>query len=85
MDDASKEAIDESIKKVNEAVEGEDAAAIKNALEELPQATHALSKHMYEAAAQAGAAAPGGTEAPTSDSNTAADADVIDAEFEKKE
>ena len=85
LDDASKSAIESSIAKVNEAAKGEDVAAINSAIEELNQATHALSKHMYEAAAQAapqagGDAAPQGTPADGS-----ADEDVIDAEFEKKE
>ena len=52
--------------------------------EELTQATHALSKHMYEAAQAAPEAAGDASpqEAPATES---ADEDVIDAEFEKKE
>ena len=83
LDDGSKSAIETSIKKVNDAVAGDDVAAITSAVEELTQATHALSKHMYEAAAQA---APNATaDATDSGAGSAPDGDVIDAEFEKKE
>lgn len=80
LDDASKEALKAAIEKVNEAEKGEDIAAIKSAIENLEQASHALSKHIYEAANAAGGQTEGeeGASAP-------ADDDVIDAEFEKKE
>jgi molecular chaperone DnaK len=72
------------VTKVREASKGEDVAAINSAVEGLEQATHALSKHMYDAqqaaAAAAGGAAPDGAAQPGSDGGD----DVIDAEFEKK-
>jgi len=84
LDDASKEAIEASIKKVNETAEADDVAAISTAIEELTQAANALSKHLYEAAGSSEAAA--GSESDTdSEPDPADDADVIDAEFEKKE
>ncbi|MEW4486813.1 molecular chaperone DnaK [Thalassoglobus sp. JC818] len=86
LDDSSKTAIESAIQKVKDAEGGEDAAAIKSALEDLEQATHALSKHIYEASNAAGGAEgaePGA--APEADGSAAADDDVIDAEFEKKE
>jgi molecular chaperone DnaK len=60
-------------------------AAIKSAVEGLEQATHALSKHMYESAqaAASGGAAPGGA-GPAGGASAPADDNVIDAEFEKK-
>ena len=82
LDDAAKSAINSAIEKVKEAEKGEDAAAIKSAIENLEQATHALSKHMYESASA------GGTEAPSETAGAPAgdgDDDVIDAEFETKE
>ena len=83
VDDASKSAIEASIKKVKAAAEGEDAAAIKVAVEELGQASQALGEHMYKAAANSEAAGGGGE---SSDESAAGDDDnVIDAEFEKKE
>ncbi|TWT57854.1 Chaperone protein DnaK [Thalassoglobus neptunius] len=86
LDESSKTAIESAIQKVKDAEGGEDAAAIKSALEDLEQATHALSKHIYEASNPSGGAEgaePGA--APEADASAAADDDVIDAEFEKKE
>ena len=81
LDAGSKSAIEAAVAKVKEAANGEDVDAIESAIKDLETAAHALSKHMYEQAAQAGAtggpgAAPGGA-TPGGD-------DVIDAEFEKK-
>ncbi|MBX3444336.1 MAG: molecular chaperone DnaK [Planctomyces sp.] len=83
LDAGSKSAVESAAEKVKEAIKGDDVAAIKSASDNLEQATHALSKHMYEAAAAAGgtgAASEGGA-APASDNG---DENVIDAEFEKK-
>lgn len=84
IDDSSKSAIEASVKKVNDALETEDAAAITSACEELQQATHAFTEQMYkesQAAGGEGATAEGGdTSAPPADEE-----DVIDAEFEKKD
>ncbi len=80
LDEASKSALEAAMEKVREAEKGDDPAAIKSALENLEHATHALSKHIYEAASkegQAGQEATGGSSKPDED-------DVIDAEFEKK-
>jgi molecular chaperone DnaK len=81
LDAGSKSAIEAAVVKVKEKSEGEDVAAIDQAVGELEQATHALSKHMYEQAAKAG----GGVQpdAESGGANPAQD-DVIDAEFEKK-
>ncbi|MCA8990602.1 MAG: molecular chaperone DnaK [Planctomycetaceae bacterium] len=81
LDDASKEAINAAIAKVKDAINGEDAGAINSAIENLEQATHALSKHMYEAAQQAGDAAG----APEGGDSSGANDDVIDVEVESKE
>ncbi len=84
LDDASKSAIEASIEKVNEATQVEDLAAISSAVEELTQATHALSQHMYESAQSAGDAPGAEGDAPENSSTESAEDDVIDAEFEKK-
>ncbi|SFJ33117.1 molecular chaperone DnaK [Planctomicrobium piriforme] len=81
LDDASKSAIEAAIQKVRDAEKGEDAAAIKSAVENLEQATHALSKHIYEAASKAGGDA---NTAGAAEAKSGADDDVIDAEFETK-
>jgi len=84
LDDASKSAIEASIAKVNEAEKGDDVAAIETAFAELEQATHALSKHMYESKAEK-PATQGDEEAAESKSAGKEDENVIDAEFEKTE
>ncbi|NQV27182.1 MAG: molecular chaperone DnaK [Rhodopirellula sp.] len=79
LDDASKSAIEASIKKVKEAAEGDDIDRIKSAIDDLQQAAKAFAALYEQGGAQggaepetAGAAAGGGGD------------DVIDAEFEKK-
>ncbi|MEQ9406479.1 MAG: molecular chaperone DnaK [Fuerstiella sp.] len=80
LDEASRSAITASCDKVKKAAEGTDAAAIRNALEELGQASQALYQHMA-------AAAEGGGESPETAGATAGqgDDDIIDADFEKKD
>jgi len=76
LDEAAKTAVESAIAKVNDAATGEDVAAIDSAVDELNQASHALSKHMYDSA-ESDAASPEADQAGDND-------DVIDAEFEKK-
>lgn len=83
IDDSSKSAIEASVKKVNDAIGTEDAAAINSACEELQQATHAFTEQMYKESQAAGA---DGTSAEGGDAAAPAEEeDVIDAEFEKKD
>jgi molecular chaperone DnaK len=81
LDEGSKSAIEAAIRKVNEVAKGDNVAAIKSAIDELTQATHALSKHMYERAAQTSAPRSG----DGAERGSAPEEEVIDAEFEKKE
>lgn len=85
IDDSSKSAIEASVKKVNDAIGTEDAAAINTACEELQQATHAFTEQMYKEESQAA----GGADAASAEGADAAapaeEEDVIDAEFEKKD
>ncbi len=82
LDEGSKSAVEAAIQQVKEAEKGDDVAAIKSAISNLEQASHALSKHMYEAAQ----AAAGGSESGAAETAAASSGDdVIDAEFEKKE
>ncbi|MBQ16402.1 MAG: molecular chaperone DnaK [Planctomycetaceae bacterium] len=78
LDEDSKSAIEEAVTKVNETAGGDDPTAIDSAVEELTQATHALSQHMYESAPETAPNGDAATETPDDD-------DVIDVEFEKKE
>ena len=81
------EPLNKAIEKAREAAKGDDPQLIKSAIEELEQASHALSKTLYESAEPAGAGGPE-AEATTSAedaSGSAADDDAIDAEFEVKQ
>lgn len=82
LTDADKEPMNAVIKKVRDAVAGDDAAAITSVTGELEQAWQAFSKVLYEKAGadQASAAGDDGAEAAAS-----GDDDAIDAEFEVKD
>ena len=86
LSDADKEAVKKAMEKTREAAKGDDIQAIKSALSELEQASHALSKSLYETtgagAADPEAAAAAGASAPEPG---APDDDTIDAEFEVKD
>jgi len=76
---SDKAPLESAITKCRELAKGDDADAIISAHDELEQATHALSKVLYEATAQRGSETPqAGSEA-----EKPAD-DAIDAEFEVK-
>jgi molecular chaperone DnaK len=80
LKDSDKEPLRKAIEKTREVAKGDDGPAIKSAIEELEQASHALSKTLYETQ-QSTASQPqeeAGAEEP------AADEDAIDAEFEVK-
>ncbi|MCA9268924.1 MAG: molecular chaperone DnaK, partial [Planctomycetales bacterium] len=85
LGEADKEPLAKAIEKTREVAKGDDVAAIKSAIGELEQASHALSKVLYAGAEAGGAedaagpAGPGAGEAagPAGD-------DAIDAEFEVK-
>ncbi|MDZ4821142.1 MAG: molecular chaperone DnaK [Planctomycetota bacterium] len=78
-----KSALEAAITKTREVSKGTDVDAIKSAIGELEQASHAVSKTLYEAGPQAGAAA--GDAGPQAAGAAKADDDAIDAEFEVKE
>ena len=82
LKDADKEPLNKSIQKTRDAAKSEDAAAIKSAIEELEQASHALSKTLYET--QAAGTGPAGAEAGREAAPEPSEEDAIDAEFEVK-
>jgi molecular chaperone DnaK len=89
---ADKEAVSKAIEKTRAAAKEDDVERIKSAVRDLEQASHALSKTLYEAAGAHGAAAgaaPGaaasGTAGPGAKGGAGGDEDTIDAEFEVKE
>jgi len=79
LSDSDKAPMESAISKVKEAAGAEDVEAIKSAVKELEQAAHAFSKAMYESN-------EAGAESETAESATesAADDEAIDAEFEVK-
>jgi molecular chaperone DnaK len=80
LSESDKAPLTGAIEKVRKAAKGDDLAAIKQAVGELEQASHALAQHLYKQTgpkAEAGGAAPGGGGKGGKD-------DVIDAEFEVK-
>ncbi len=87
LSDADKNAVNAAIEKTREAAKGDDTEKIKSAIAELEQASHALSKALYEGAqAQAGAGADAAAgPPPDAADSTGDDDDAIDAEFEVKD
>ncbi|MBP5621522.1 MAG: Hsp70 family protein, partial [Thermoguttaceae bacterium] len=82
-----KSALNAAIEKTREACKTDDAEKIKSAFSELEQASHAMSKAMYESAqkAQEQAGAAGATgDAGNAGATSNADDDAIDADFEVK-
>jgi molecular chaperone DnaK len=80
--DTDKAPLEAAIAKAREAAKGEDADAVQSAHDALEQASHALSKVLYESQAEGtGGDAAGGEPAGA----TAAPDDTIDAEFEVKQ
>jgi molecular chaperone DnaK len=90
LKDTDKQPLETAIEKTREVAKGDDPEAIKSAINELEQASHALSKALYEAGAAAGAQQPGGPQTPPPGGNGGGpggdgDDDTIDAEFEVKQ
>jgi molecular chaperone DnaK len=84
--------IENAVNNLKEAIKGEDADAIKKAIENLGNASQELGKVLYEEAAKKQAAsAPGGDASQAAPPPPGAEAqrkkpdDVIDAEFEAKD
>jgi molecular chaperone DnaK len=87
--DADRAPIQAAIEKVKKAASGTEPREIRQAIEELQQASHAMAKHLYGegGAGPGGGPAPGGPGAGTSDdgaSGAKGKEDVIDAEYEVK-
>ena len=92
LSDADKGAVNTAIEKTREAAKGDDAEQIKSAIDELEQASHALSKNLYETAGPPPGDAPGaeaageacGGAGGEAGGEAGGDDDAIDAEFEVK-
>jgi molecular chaperone DnaK len=75
--------LEASIAKVRETAKTDDVDAIKSATAELEQASHALSKAMYESQQRASAGAP--PQGAAGDGQKPGEEEVVDAEFEVKD
>jgi molecular chaperone DnaK len=88
--DADKAPIQAAIEKVKQASKGNDVAAIRQAVNEMEQASHAMAQHLYgkgQPGGGPGAGGPGGGPGPDGGPKPAGDGkkeDVIDAEYEVK-
>jgi molecular chaperone DnaK len=91
--EADRAPIQAAIEKVKQAASRDDANAIKQAIGELEQASHAMAQHLYHKGPGSegpGAEGPGprpsgpGTPPPSDGSGKTGKDDVIDAEFEVK-
>ncbi|MFP6668682.1 MAG: molecular chaperone DnaK [Pirellulales bacterium] len=88
LGDADKEPLKAAVEKTREAAKGDDVEQIKSAISELEQASHALSKVLYESAQTAAGGAAAGDDTSGVGVGDAADGggdDVIDADFEVKD
>ena len=84
LDAGVKENIEGALKKAKEALEGQDAQAMKTAAEQLSQASHKLAEAMYAKASQQHAEQPGSEEPKNqSASGKTKKEDVVDADFEE--
>ena len=80
VDAGTKQTVEEHMQRLRTAMEGDDAEAIKQASEELMQASHKVAEAMYQQASQ-----DTGAEAAQEQPGEAADSDeeVVEAEFEE--
>jgi molecular chaperone DnaK len=87
VSEADQAPIKAAIEKVKQAASKDDVNAIKQAIAELEQASHAMAQHLYKQQGPAGTSGgPGPEAAPSGDGQGQAKGkdDVIDAEFEVK-
>jgi molecular chaperone DnaK len=93
LSDADKAPIQSAIEKLKQTASRDDVAAIRQAIEELQQASHAMAQHLYsqgQGGPGAGGAGPGagpstdGHGGPGAGGPSGGKEDVIDAEFEVK-
>ena len=87
LDDEVKTGIEAALEKAKKALEGDDAAAMREAAEELNQASHKLAEAMYAKASQQQAQQDPTQQDPTQQPPGAGDAkpddNVVDADFEE--
>jgi molecular chaperone DnaK len=82
LSQADKDAVNAAIATTRNAITTDNLAEIKSASEQLERASHAMSKAMYESAANNSKQTPDNADTPTDKPKN--DDDAIDAEFEVK-
>jgi molecular chaperone DnaK len=82
--DADKAPIQSAIERVKQVASKDDVNAIRQAIEELQQASHAMAQHLYSQHQGPGGAAPGAETSGDGKTQGQGKEDVIDAEFEVK-
>jgi molecular chaperone DnaK len=82
ISESDKAPILSAVERVKKAASGEDVGAIKQAIDELQQASQAMAQHIHRAGASAGAQPSG--DGAQAGKGGGKDDDVIDAEFEVK-
>jgi molecular chaperone DnaK len=71
----------DALERLKEKAKGEDTAAIKQAIADVEQASHAMAQHLYKSA---GAGAQPSADGTAAGGEAKGKDDVIDAEFEVK-
>ena len=84
LTDADTAAVRSAIVQVNQAMQGNDASAIQRAIDDLRQASQAMSQHLYTASAGSRTTQNGPSGSPNGGSRGGQEEEVIDAEFEEK-
>jgi molecular chaperone DnaK len=87
VNEADRAPIQAAIERVKQAASGQDVNAIRQAVNDLQQASHAMAQHLYSHGQGPGAAGPGGAGPQAQGAGDGAGKgkeDVIDAEFEVK-
>jgi molecular chaperone DnaK len=83
LTESDREPLEKAVERTREVAKGEDPQAIKSAISDLEQVSHAFSKTLYEKAAQSGGDPESG--AGAGDAPDSGQDDTIDAEFEVKD
>jgi molecular chaperone DnaK len=83
--EAEAKAIEDAVAETRKAVEGDDASAIKAAMEKLTKASHKLAEELYrQTGGPAGGPAPGEGAGPAGPGQAPPPGDVVDAEYTVK-
>jgi len=75
--------VEEAVAEARKAMEGEDASALKSAMERLTALSHKLAESLYKSAPAAGGPEADAGSAPRRDGG-GGDSDVVDAEYTVK-